>query len=127
MSKEVQIIIAMGSNSEAKHHIDLAKEYLTTLFKTVTFSRTKWTDPLECGADKFLNCLATTRSSHSLKLITQALRSIERKCGDTIRGRKTGTVKLDLDILCYGEEILHEQDWERSYIKELMKEIGYEL
>ena len=123
MSKQVQLIIAMGSNHEAEQHIGLAKEHLTNLFKTIRFSQMKWTEPFNCGTDKFLNCLAVTYSNHSLKLTTQALRNIERKCGDTILGRRKGIVKLDLDILRYGDIILHESDWERSYIKDLMKEI----
>ena len=47
-----------------------------------------------------------------------ALRSVEQGCGRKIRGpyRKVD-VPLDLDLLLYGDEKLHESEWERDYIQ----------
>ena len=43
---------------------------------------------------------------------------MEEGCGRKIRGpyRKVD-VPLDLDLLLYGDEKLHESEWERDYIQ----------
>ena len=35
--------------------------------------------------------------------------------------RRHGIVPIDLDLLLYDDERFHLQDWERSYIKDLLK------
>lgn len=34
-------------------------------------------------------------------------------------------VKIDIDILLYGDKRLHDKDWTRGYVKELMKECPF--
>ncbi len=47
-----------------------------------------------------------------------ALRSVEQRCGRRIRGPYCKVdVPLDLDLLLYGDEKLHESEWERDYIQ----------
>lgn len=71
----------------------------------------------------YLNCLATAYTTHALKSLERALKNLERRCGDSKHERKKGVVNMDLDILLYGDEKKHVGDWERSYVKELMREL----
>ena len=44
--------------------------------------------------------------------------------GDLSDLRKRGIVMMDLDLLQYGEEKHHTDDWQRAYVKQLMEELG---
>lgn len=124
MAKQQIVIIAMGSNHDAEFHISVAKTHMVHLFGRVEFSSVKWTVPYGgVSSEKFLNCLAITHSAHIPKLLERALKSIERRCGDSRHERRNGIVNLDLDILLYGDEKMHINDWERPYVKELMGEL----
>ena len=53
------------------------------------------------------------------------MKHIERTCGNRKRARTNNIVKMDIDVLKYDELILHEKDWSRNYIMELMKECPF--
>ena len=44
--------------------------------------------------------------------------------GDKEDDHRHGIVNLDIDLLAFGNLRLHEEDWHREYIKELLKEIN---
>ena len=125
MTEVKDLIISIGTNVEQTLNMFIAKQRLEELFHNIQYSSEIWTDPIGLpDSDRFLNCLAFTRTVHGLKQVNQALKQIERKCGVSYAMKHTGTVKLDLDILKYGDERFHESDWERPYIKQLLKELN---
>lgn len=123
MRKEVEIVIAIGTNTNQEISIFLAKQLLEQLFKDIKFTEELWTLPLDIKSDRFLNCLAIGHTTHGAPQIKSALRRIENRCGDSKTARTNGIVKMDIDILLYDGQRLHEEDWNRPYIKTLMKEI----
>ena len=103
----------------------MGKQRLEELFHSVQYSTEVWSDAIDLPeSDRFLNCLARVRTVHGLKQVQQALKQIERRCGVSQAMKHTGIVKLDLDILLYGNERFHEEDWERPYIQQLMRELN---
>ena len=119
----VLLVLVLGSNHDQQHHIDEAKENLSRQFGGIKFTSQRWTEPIGMQSDKFLNCLAYAETSHSLNRIRKSLRYIEIRCKDTKALRRLNVVNLDIDILRYGDTILQEEDWQRNYITELLKEI----
>ena len=61
---------------------------------------------------------ATTQNDYSQ--IRASLKEIERDCGDSRYLRNQHIVKMDIDVLLFGKQKMHEKDWERPYIKQLM-------
>jgi 2-amino-4-hydroxy-6-hydroxymethyldihydropteridine diphosphokinase len=74
-------------------------------------------------SERFLNCLAIAHTKHREPQISSALKRIEIRCGNTRALRTVNIVRMDIDILLFDHQRLHEKDWKRSYIKNLMKEI----
>jgi 2-amino-4-hydroxy-6-hydroxymethyldihydropteridine diphosphokinase len=52
-----------------------------------------------------------------------AIRNIEGRCGNRKAFRTRSIISIDVDILLYGDKKLHEADWERPYVKELMESL----
>lgn len=124
MNKTHELIISIGTNVDHDLNMTLAKRALLTLLPDMTFTTEKWTIPVDAESDKFLNCLALATTRHGAKQIVRAFKQIERKCGDTKGKRSKGTITVDIDILKYDDEIFHKEDWQRGYIRALMREIN---
>ena len=55
--------------------------------------------------------------------VEEQLKRIEQLAGNTLDKRNMGVVEADIDLLMYDDVKLHEKDWQRSYIKELVERI----
>lgn len=124
MEKKSTLIIALGSNKDAKKNMDKARGLLQHLFKGVVFTSCVWTDPINIESDKFLNCLAYAETTHQVKQLEMALKQIERRCGDGKSLRRTNIIKMDIDILQFDDVKYHEKDWTRPYIIKLLDELN---
>ena len=125
MQSSHKIILSIGSNNNAETNIAVAKMKLQSLFKDVVFTEELWTDPIDMpdGTAPFLNCLAKGYTKHGLSQIKMGLKRLERECGNS-KGKRSGNIiVLDVDVLQYGEEKLKESDWERYYIKKLIRQL----
>jgi 2-amino-4-hydroxy-6-hydroxymethyldihydropteridine diphosphokinase len=125
MTEAKDLIISIGTNVEQSINMFMGKQRLEELFHNIQYSSEIWSDAIDLPeSDRFLNCLAKVRTVHGLKQVRQALKQVERKCGVSQAMKHAGMVKLDLDILLYGDERFHKEDWERPYIKHLMMELN---
>ena len=126
MNEKKELILALGSNYEQEKSLADAMSRLRDLFgHDIIFSKRMWTEPIGIESEQFLNCLALTHTSHKLEHLYRSIKYLERTCGDRKRARANNLVKIDIDILKYGELKLHEKDWSRYYIKELMKDCPF--
>ena len=127
MTEAKDLIISIGTNVDQSINMFMGKQRLEELFHNIQYSSEIWSDPIDLPeSDRFLNCLAKVRTVHGFKQVHQALKQIVRRCGVSQAMKHAGTVKLDLDILKYGDERMHEADWERPHIKLLMNELNVE-
>ena len=126
MTGKKKLILSQGSNCDQEQSLATAKIKLRDMFgPDLMFSESVWTAPIGIESCKFLNCLVFTHTSHKLEYIIKAMKHIERTCGNRKRARTNNIVKMDIDVLKYDELILHEKDWSRNYIMELMKECPF--
>ncbi len=122
MTENKELILALGSNCDQETCMHEAISRLKDMFGSdIVFSEQMWTAPVGIESDKFLNCLVFTHTSHNLGNVTKAIKHIEKMCGSRKRARTNNIVKMDIDILKYGEQVLHENDWTRDYVIKLMK------
>ncbi|WP_434503674.1 2-amino-4-hydroxy-6-hydroxymethyldihydropteridine diphosphokinase [Prevotella sp.] len=127
MFDKTKLIIAFGSNFEPQINIAKAKQQLSSAFETTEFSSEIWTDPINIKSEKFINCIAIAETSFDLNTVLSSLKDIEDLCGNTIEKRKCGKVIMDVDILKYGDTIMHNDDWKRPYIIQLLKELNINI
>jgi len=119
------IIMSLGSNFNQRENISAAINMIVCVFPSASFTEAIWTEPVGIKSDKFLNCLCNVRSSQGLKDVTACLKRIENKLGRTAADSLRGTIAIDIDILQFNGTRLHEQDWQRDYVKKLIGKISF--
>lgn len=125
MSDKQKLLIALGTNVNQKQNIQKAMDLLRKTWHDILFTNLKWTKPIGMDTDLFYNCLAYAKVDEDLSQVQQILKNIEKACGNTETDRALQKIQMDIDILMFGTHKLHEQDWQRSYIQELIQEIDY--
>lgn len=125
MSDKQKLLIALGTNVNQKQNIQKAMDLLRKTWHDILFTKLKWTKPIGMDTDLFYNCLAYTKVDEDLPQVQQILKNIEKTCGNTEADRVLQKIQMDIDILMFGTYKLHEHDWQRSYIQELIQEIDY--
>lgn len=118
------VIIALGTNVN-EWKINEAQKIIKSISDDFSFSQTIQTEPIgKCFQNTmFYNALAvgTVGEIQPSELVC-ILKKMEHACGDNVQLRKKGTVVIDLDLLKYDSLIFHEADWNRPYIKKLVKD-----
>ena len=127
MAENKKLILSLGSNYNHEKNITEAISLLKKMFDKddIVFSRQLWTSPIDIKSDKFLNCILFTHTSCRLDEVEKNMKELERSCGRTKEDKKENIIKIDIDILQYGDLKLHDKDWARGYVKELMKECPF--
>lgn len=99
-----------------------AREQLTQLLTEVHFTSAIWTEPIHSiRQERYLNQLCQGTTAFGEGLLGEVLKEIEKRLGRT--KNEDGIVAIDLDLLEYDGKRHHLRDWERSYIKDLIKEL----
>ena len=119
-----KIIIVLGSNYEQEKNVRYAIMELTLAFPEIAFSRMIRTEPIGMAdSPQFVNAIGIAMTEKKEEHVVRILKGIERKCGRTKEDKALGIVKLDLDLLLYGDVRHKESDWKRNYVKLLMSEM----
>ena len=74
----------------------------------------------EASPTMYLNQLVCAETTLEVEELIQTLKDIEQQMGRTQEDRRQGIVRIDLDLLLYGEQRYHLKDWDRPYIKALL-------
>ena len=123
MSTKQPLILALGTNHHRHANMQQAQALLSVLLDDVVFSSSRLTTPIGMHSADFLNCLAMGGTLLSLPALQMRLKAIETQCGNTREKRAAHCIEMDIDVLEYGGERLHEADWQRSYVAELLTEL----
>jgi 2-amino-4-hydroxy-6-hydroxymethyldihydropteridine diphosphokinase len=120
-----KLILALGTNTNQEKNMFMAEHLLRKLLPDIVFTEPRWTQPIGVKSDRFFNELAFAMVNHKMLQIERAIKNIEHKCGSTKAERSKNIIKIDIDILLVGDTKYHIKDWERKYIKELIKQDPY--
>ena len=119
--KEHEVIISLASNEQQEQHMQAARTQLGMLLKDLQFTTAHWTEPINAHRkEPYLNQLCTGTTTFSANLLEEVLKETEKRLGRT--HNEDGIVVIDLDLLQYDDDRYHLRDWERSYVKDLIKE-----
>ena len=122
MEMEHEIIISIASNENQEANLAKAREMLRTIVPNLTFTNELWTEPVNTTRkNMYLNQLCKGMTELGPNLLSEVLKDTERRLGR--RHNEDGIVVIDLDLLQYDEQRFHNKDWERSYVKDLIKEL----
>ena len=118
------ILIAIGTNVIADR-IRFVEECLEQCFENVRFTHTIPTEPIgeRFKGKQFINAVMAGNTNLAMSEVEDQLKLIEQLAGNTLDKRNMGVVEADIDLLMYDDVKLHEKDWQRSYIKELVERI----
>ncbi len=120
---ERHVTVALGSNHRAGTTMPLALHHLDRLLKGFHHTRMLSTDALGDKPGPFVNCMAAGATTLDTGALVDALKAIERRCGDRRQLRNKGKVVMDIDLMEYDGSRHHETDWQRPYIKTLYEEL----
>lgn len=118
-----QVILALGTNVNQERNMKQVMQLLADTWPDMKFTTPKWTQAIGMASDLFYNCMAYTEVEESLEELTEKVKGMEQICGDTRAERSLNRIQMDIDILLYGDNKLHKDDWQRDYVQELMNEI----
>lgn len=118
------ILIAIGTNVIADR-IRFVEVHLEQCFENVRFTHTIPTEPIgeRFKGKQFFNAVMAGNTNMAMSEVEEQLKRIEQLAGNTLDKRNMGVVEADIDLLMYDDVKLHEKDWQRSYIKELVERI----
>ena len=115
-----KVLISIGSNTDRKSQMILARRFLLLRFPGAKFTRSL-SSPACPGDGIYSNMLAEIDTDLDMEELVKELKLMEIQMGDHAELRREGKVMMDIDILRYGTEKHHLADWERPYIKRLLR------
>ncbi len=80
---------------------------LTSLLPDIHWEEARWTEPVDFpNPALFLNQKATFDTRMLRDELRQCFKDIERQCGRLPEDKARGIVRMDIDLLTYGDEVL---------------------
>lgn len=108
--------LSLGSNTHPTENFCRAKELLSRMFPGIVYGQELWTTPYPTPhvphpVKPYLNCTALMETTLSLADLTQQLKTVEQTLGDSHESHLMGIVRIDIDVLRYGETTIREKKW----------------
>ena len=115
-----KVLVSIGSNTDGKRQMVLARGLLRLSFPGIRFTRTL-TSPACPGEGIYSNMLAEFSTEMDEAELRSQLKQLEQQLGDSAELRKAGRVAMDIDLMQYGGTRHHLDDWNRPYILRLLR------
>lgn len=103
-----RVYVSIGSNTEKDRHIRQGVQELAAHYAPLTLSTVYESRAIGFEGDDFYNLVVGFDTQDTPKQISTVLAGIEQRCGRVRNGVRFGPRTLDLDILLYGELVLHD-------------------
>ena len=114
-------MMALGSNhADADALIEKAIQLMSRFITDLLSTETLTTEPIGIQSGPFRNCLVTGHTVLDAAQLIAALKKTERDCGDRKSLRRAHIIMMDIDLLLHDDRRYHTQDWQRSYIQQLL-------
>lgn len=121
----MRYVISIGSNECRQESMLLARRRLSELFADIRFSAEIETVPLLMQRTcMFSNQMACFYSDWCLDDVRLCLKHIECEAGRLPEDKLKEIVKLDIDVLMCGGNVIRSEDWGREYVQCGLKELN---
>jgi len=101
------VFVSIGSNIDRERNVVSALKALEEHFGRLSVSSFYESDAVGFEGDPFFNLVVSFSTPLSVGEVVHQLADIERRHGRARESRKFSARTLDLDLLLYGDEILH--------------------
>ncbi len=116
--------IGLGSNEGTAARLLEVQPDLRESFPGIAFSRPVQTAPADSGSPRmFYNQVACFSTALTERQVRERLKRIERAHGRMADDKARGIVRIDIDLLCRGGEVLKPEDWRRDYVRRGVAEL----
>lgn len=125
-------ILAVGSNIEPEKNVANARKTLAQEQRLLGESQFVWTRPVGYqNQDDFLNGAFLIETGLDPKALKEYLQEVERRLGRIKGPIKSGPRTIDLDIIVYDNEVVHDDYQTAAYVRtpvdELIDRFGIRL
>lgn len=103
-----EVFVSIGSNVEREKHIPSALQEMERRFGPLTVSGIYESEAVGFQGDAFYNLVVGFQSDEPAQEVARILGEIETLHGRTRESQKFAPRTLDLDLILYGDLILHE-------------------
>ena len=119
-----EVIIALGSNINARQNIEKAFERLQKQFQLKKQAGPVVTSPIGIADQPdFLNAVALIETALSMEALVSVLKKIENEMGRDRSRAKFGPREIDLDVLIWNGKVVDDDYYERVFLLRLVKEL----
>ena len=110
------VYVSIGSNIDREHNIRAAVQAVKQQFGNITLSSVYETQAQGFAGDPFYNLVVGFETSLNADEINHTLHAIENRYGRQRGTEKFSARTLDLDLLLYGDEVVHDKNIPRDEI-----------
>lgn len=104
-----QVVVSIGSNVDRRQHIQKAVSALVEQFRDLSCSSVYQSPAVGFDGPDFYNLVCEFRTRDSSEFVRGALKAIEHEGGRKRGEERFSSRTIDLDVLLFGDEILHAQ------------------
>ncbi len=120
--EEISCLISLGSNTESDKYLETARKELLSHFPDITFAKACHTRPIKLkNPSLFVNQVALFHTFLTQREVKHILNAIEFKCAETPKDKAAEIIRMDIDLLQYGTNVLKPEDMKFSYIQSGIK------
>lgn len=105
-----RVYISIGSNIDRDVNIRAGVAELRECFGDLVLSSVYESQPVGFSGDNFYNLVVGFDTVQDVRNVNTHLHNIERDHGRIRNGQRFNSRTLDLDLLVYGNEVIHEHD-----------------
>ncbi|MDR2871104.1 MAG: 2-amino-4-hydroxy-6-hydroxymethyldihydropteridine diphosphokinase [Xanthomonadaceae bacterium] len=103
----ITVLLSLGSNLRPQYHLHAAIDALRARFDDIVLSGIYHMPAVGFDGPPFLNAAALLRTDLELSVLDHWLHALEDKLGRDRRGPRFSNRTLDIDIVFYGDRIVH--------------------
>lgn len=117
-------ILMLGSNENQEENLELAKNKIEQYYEIVSYSSIVKSKPHgKQYKNQFLNQAIKILSDEITEDVKITLKDIEMEMGRNIDSKKAGSITIDIDLIFWNEQQIH-QDYDRfEFVKKCIDEI----
>lgn len=117
-------VLAVGSNIDPETNIPASREILSDEHEWVAASELRWTAPVGLrDQPDFLNGAFAVRTAMDRDDFNAYLKSVEQRLGRIKGPIKSGPRTIDLDIVLWNGQVVHEDFHKAPYVREPVDEL----
>lgn len=116
-------VIEIGSNINPKQNINVAIEKIEATFNLTGRSKFIFTKPVgDENQSDYLNGAVVIQTLMDIKELKSVLKDIENTQRQNVSDAKTNGVYLDLDIILWNGNVVHEDYYSRDFVRSTVEE-----